>query len=179
VTTLLRIAGFLDAVNERVGTVVRWLVLLSIALAAINAVFGHWLGPFSNSLLESQWYLFAAVFLLVAGYTLQHNGHVRIDIIYGRLSPKRRALIDLAGSAVFLLPFCALMVWLSWPGFIESFVSSEHSPDAGGLLRWPVRALIPLGFALLALQGVAQILHSVAILRGASAPSARSTEERV
>jgi len=176
---LLKLARTIDLINEIVGKAVRWLVLASIALAAVNAVFGQWLGAYSNTLLESQWYFFAAIFLLVAGYTLKHNGHVRIDVFYGRLGTRSRAIVDLVGSALFLLPLCVLMIWLAWPGFAESYVSGERSPDAGGLARWPVRALIPLGFILLAMQAVAEIIKRLAVLRGSEAAPAESSEERV
>jgi TRAP-type mannitol/chloroaromatic compound transport system permease small subunit len=135
-------------------------------ISAANALMRYGFGMSSNAWLEIQWYLFGAIFLLAAGYTLKHNGHVRIDIIYGRFSARTQAWIDLLGSLLFLLPLCGLIVWLAWPGFVDSFVSGETSPDAGGLIRWPVRLLIPLGFALLALQGVAEIIKRIAFLRG-------------
>lgn len=176
---LRKLARIIDALNEGVGRAVRWLVLISIVVGALNAVLGQWLGAFSNTLLESQWYLFAAIFLLLAGYTLKHNGHVRVDVFYGRGSPRTQAVVNLLGSAFFLLPLCGLMISLSWPGFIESFASGEVSPDAGGLPRWPVRGLVPLGFALLALQGIAEIIKGIAVLRGHAAAPAEHTEERV
>ncbi len=163
---LLAIAKAIDAVNEAVGRGVLWLVGAATLISALNALARYGLGRSSNAWLEIQWYLFAAIILLAAGYTLKHNGHVRIDIIYGRFSARAQAWIDLLGALLFLLPLCGLMVWLSFPGFVDSFVSGEMSPDAGGLIRWPVRLLIPLGFALLGLQGVAEIIRHIAFLRG-------------
>lgn len=160
------IAGTIDAVNEFIGRTVRWLVAAATLISSVNAVIRYGLGLSSNAWLEIQWYLFGALFLLAAGYTLKHNGHVRIDIIYGRWPPRAQAWIDLLGTALFLLPLCVLMAWLSWPGFVESWSRGEISPDAGGLIRWPVRLLIPLGFALLGLQGVAEIIRRVAFLCG-------------
>jgi TRAP-type mannitol/chloroaromatic compound transport system permease small subunit len=164
--TGIAIARIIDAVNERVGRAVLWLVLAVTLISAANALMRYGFGMSSNAWLEIQWYLFGAVFLLAAGYTLKHNGHVRIDVLYGRWSPRARARVDLLGTALFLLPLCALMVWLSWHGFAESFQRGELSSDAGGLVRWPVRLLIPLGFALLGLQGVSEIIKRVAFLRG-------------
>ncbi len=162
----IAIAKAIDAANETIGRAVLWLVGAATLISALNALARYGLGRSSNAWLEIQWYLFAAIILLAAGYTLKHNGHVRIDIIYGRFSARTRAWIDLFGTLFFLLPLCGLMVWLAWHGFTDSFQSGEMSPDAGGLIRWPVRLLIPLGFALLAFQGVAEIIKRVAFLRG-------------
>jgi len=163
---LLTLSRAIDILNERVGRLVQWLVLATALVSAANAGMRYSFGMASNAWLELQWYLFAAIFLLAAGYTLKHNGHVRIDILYGRLSERGRAWIDLVGALVFLLPLCLLLVWFSWPGFADAWQHGEMSPDAGGLLRWPVRLLIPLGFALLALQGISEIIKRVAFLRG-------------
>jgi TRAP-type mannitol/chloroaromatic compound transport system permease small subunit len=163
---LIRFAQVIDSINERVGRAVQWLVLAATLISATNAVVRHALGLSSNAWLEIQWFLFAAIFLLGAGYTLRHNGHVRIDILYGRLPARAQAWIDLAGTLLFLLPLTLLMAWLSWPGFIESWTRGEMSADAGGLVRWPVRLLIPTGFVLLALQGVSEAIRRIAFLRG-------------
>jgi TRAP-type mannitol/chloroaromatic compound transport system permease small subunit len=165
-SALLRLSRLIDATNERVGRTLLWLVLGVTAVSAGNALVRYGLARSSNAWLEAQWYLFAAIFLLLAGYTLKHNGHVRIDVIYGRLSERAQAWIDVLGTALFLLPLCGLMTWLAWPGFVQSFELGETSPDAGGLLRWPARLLIPLGFALLGLQGVSEIIKRAAFLRG-------------
>ncbi len=162
----IAIAQTIDALNERIGRAVAWLVGLATLISAGNAALRYTLGLSSNAWLEIQWYLYSAIFLLAAGYTLKHNGHVRIDVLYGRFRSNTQAWIDLAGSLLFLLPFSLLMIWLSWPGFLESFGLGETSPDAGGLLRWPVRLLLPVGFLLLALQGVAEAIKRVAFLTG-------------
>jgi TRAP-type mannitol/chloroaromatic compound transport system permease small subunit len=163
---LLVLSRAIDALNERVGRVVLWLVLATTLVSAANAGMRYAFGMASNAWLELQWYLFAAIFLLASGYTLKHNGHVRIDIFYGRWSERGRAWIDLFGALVFLLPLSLLLVWFSWPSFVAAWQHTEMSPDAGGLLRWPVRLLIPLGFALLALQGISEIIKRIAFLRG-------------
>ena len=173
------IAKAIDAVNETVGRAVLWLVGAATLISALNALARYGLGRSSNAWLEIQWYLFGAIILLTAGYTLKHNGHVRIDIIYGRWSARTQAWIDLLGALLFLLPLCGLMVWLALPGFVDSFQSGEMSPDAGGLIRWPVRLLIPLGFALLALQGVAEIIKRIAFLRGEGKLTREQPQEEV
>jgi TRAP-type mannitol/chloroaromatic compound transport system permease small subunit len=166
VKALLALSRAIDAMNAYLGRFADVCVVLATVISAGNAMMRYAFDQSSNAWLEIQWYLFGAIFLLAAGYTLKHNGHVRIDIIYGRFSARTQAWIDLLGSLLFLLPLCGLIVWLAWPGFVDSFVSGETSPDAGGLIRWPVRLLIPLGFALLALQGVAEIIKRIAFLRG-------------
>lgn len=161
---LLSVAHIIDALNEWVGRSVKWLVLLVTIISTGNALVRYAFGISSNAGLEIQWYLFGALFLLAAGYTLKHNAHVRIDFIYGRLSKRGQALIDIVGVVLFLLPFTALIIWFSWPMFMLAWQSGEMSPDAGGLLRWPVKLLIPAGFLLLALQGVAELIKSTAVL---------------
>jgi TRAP-type mannitol/chloroaromatic compound transport system permease small subunit len=175
----LTLARAIDALNERVGRIVIWLVLAVTLIAAGNAAIRYAFGMSSNGWLEIQWYLFAAIFLLGAGYTLKHNGHVRIDVIYDRLSPRIRAWIDLLGTVLFLLPLCVLLIYLSWPAFIEALTRREMSPDAGGLLRWPVRLLTPLGFALLGLQGIAELIKRIAFLRGEITLADESPREEV
>jgi TRAP-type mannitol/chloroaromatic compound transport system permease small subunit len=166
VKIFLRWAERIDTLNERVGRLVLWLVGIVTVISAVNALVRYGFNASSNAWLEIQWYGFAAMILLAAPYTLKHNGHVRIDAIYGRLQPITRAWIDLLGTLVFLLPLCVLMTWLSWPNFVDSFRSGELSPDAGGLVRWPVKLLIPLGFALLGLQGLSELIKRVGFLRG-------------
>ena len=177
--TWIRIAKAIDALNERIGRGAYWLVLVVTLISAANALSRYGLGLSSNAWLEIQWYLFGAIFLLAAGYTLKHNGHVRIDVLYGRWPPRVRAWVDLLATVLFLLPLCGLMVWLSWHGFLESFQRHEMSADAGGLLRWPVRLLIPLGFALLGLQGLAEFIKRVAFLRGQGQLAHESPMEEV
>ncbi|ARU32031.1 C4-dicarboxylate ABC transporter [Sulfuriferula sp. AH1] len=162
----LRIAHAIDALNEWVGRSIKWLVLLATLISAGNALVRYGLGESSNAGLEIQWYLFGALFLLGAGYTLKHNGHVRIDFIHGRLSPRAQAWLEIVGTVLFLLPFSLLIIWFGWPMFVSAWQSGEMSPDAGGLLRWPVKLLIPAGFSLLALQGVAELIRNIAVLSG-------------
>ncbi|MGE5319046.1 MAG: TRAP transporter small permease subunit [Hyphomicrobiaceae bacterium] len=164
--SLLAFARGIDALTERIGRAVIWLVLVATLISAGNALARYLLGESSNAWLEIQWYLFGAMFLLAGGYTLKHNGHVRIDILYNRLGTRGQAWIDLLGGLLFLLPMAGLLVWLSWPMFHEAWVSHEMSPDAGGLVRWPVKLLLPVGFALLALQGVAEIIKRIGMLSG-------------
>jgi TRAP-type mannitol/chloroaromatic compound transport system permease small subunit len=164
--TLLAFARLIDALTERIGRLSIWLVLAATLISAGNALIRYLLGESSNAWLEIQWYLFGAMFLLAAGYTLKHNGHVRIDIFYNRLGPRGQAWIDLGGGLLFLLPMAGLLMWLSWPMFYEAWITQEMSPDAGGLVRWPVKLLLPLGFALLALQGVAEVIKRLGILTG-------------
>ena len=165
-TLLLRLSRLIDALNERVGHAIYWLILAAVLVSAGNATIRYAFDMSSNGWLELQWYLFSAVFLLGAGYTLLHNEHVRIDVIIGHLSPRVRAWIDLVGSIFFLLPMATVIMVLSWPVFIESVARNEVSADAGGLLRWPVKLLIPLGFLLLTLQGLSEIIKRIAFLRG-------------
>jgi TRAP-type mannitol/chloroaromatic compound transport system permease small subunit len=162
----LRLSRAIDALNERVGHLVYWLVLAAVVVSAGNATMRYLFDTSSNAWLELQWYLFSAVFLLAAGYTLLHNEHVRIDVVAGRLSPRGRAWVDLVGSVFFLLPMAIIIMVLSWPVLVESYQRNEVSSDAGGLLRWPVKLLIPLGFLLLSLQGISEIIKRIAFLLG-------------
>jgi TRAP-type mannitol/chloroaromatic compound transport system permease small subunit len=175
----IAVAKAIDTTNERIGRAVLWLVLAVTLISATNALIRYGFGMSSNAWLEIQWYLFGAIFLLAAGYTHKHNGHVRIDVLYGRWSPRARAWIDLIGSALFLLPLCGLMVWLSWHGLVQSFSGGEISADAGGLIRWPARLLTPLGFALLGLQGLAELIKRIAFLRGKAELPHESPRENV
>jgi len=163
---LLALSRGIDMFNEHLGRLVYWCVLIMVLVSAGNASSRYALNIASNAWLELQWYLFSAVFLLGAGYTLLNNEHVRIDIIIGRLPPRVRAWIDLLGGVFFLLPMALLIMWLSWPVFIESYMRHEYSSDAGGLLRWPAKLLIPVGFFLLVLQGLSEIIKRAAFLAG-------------
>jgi TRAP-type mannitol/chloroaromatic compound transport system permease small subunit len=175
---LLGLSRRVDALNERVGRLLMWLVLLTTLIATGNALAKYLLGEGSNAWLEAQWYGFGAMFLLGAGYTLRHNGHVRIDVVYQRFSARGQALIDLIGGVLFLLPVAGLLVWLSWPLFAESWRLQEMSPDAGGLIRWPVKLLLPLGFGLLLLQGISEIIKRIGVLTGnTQLPAERPREE--
>ena len=163
---LLSIARAIDTVNRWVGRAVAWLVPAAVLVSAGNAVARYAFNTSSNAWLEIQWYLFSAVFLLCAGYTLLKNSHVRIDVLSGRLTPRARAWIDIAGGVFFLLPMAIIVLYLSWPMFLQSYLTDEMSSDAGGLARWYVKALIPAGFALLVLQGFSEMIKRIAFLRG-------------
>jgi TRAP-type mannitol/chloroaromatic compound transport system permease small subunit len=163
---LLRLSRAIDALNQLVGRSTLWLVLVAVLISSANAVMRKAFNLSSNAFLEVQWYLFAAIFLLCAGYTLLRNEHVRIDVISNHLSPRARAVIDILGTVLFLLPLALIMLKLSWPAFIDAYSSNELSSDAGGLARWPVKLLIPLGFALLALQGGSELVKRIAFLGG-------------
>jgi TRAP-type mannitol/chloroaromatic compound transport system permease small subunit len=166
VTIFLELSRLIDALNERVGRAVYWLILAAVLVSAGNATVRYLLDMSSNGWLELQWYLFSAVFLLAAGYTLRHNEHVRIDLIFSRLPARRRAWIDLFGGVFFLLPIAVVIMALSWPVFTESYLRHEVSADAGGLLRWPVKVLMPVAFLLLSLQGLSEIIKRIAFLLG-------------
>lgn len=163
---LLSIAKAIDWLNDRVGRAVYWLVLAAVLVSAGNATIRYTLNTSSNAWLEIQWYLFAAVFLLAAGYTLLNNEHIRIDVVIGRFSRRTQAWIDVFGHVFFLLPMALIILWLSWPVFVTAYTTGEMSSDAGGLIRWPARLMIPVGFALLALQGFSQLIKTVAFLMG-------------
>jgi TRAP-type mannitol/chloroaromatic compound transport system permease small subunit len=163
---LLTISHAIDALNERVGRTVLWLVLVMALVSASNALARYLFNLSSNAWLELQWYLFAAVFLLCAGYTLLHNEHIRIDVVSSRLSRRSQLWIDILGTLFFLLPVSIFIMWLSWPVFVNAWTSQEISGNAGGLIRWPVRLLVPLGFFLLSLQGLSELIKRIAVLRG-------------
>lgn len=165
-TFLMRISRGIDRVNQSVGIFTTWLILATTLISAGNAIVRKAFDSSSNALLEIQWYLFAAVFLLGAGYGLLKNSHVRIDFISGMLTARTRNWIDIGGIVLALFPFCALCIYLSWPLFIQAFNTGEMSSNAGGLIRWPVYALVPAGFALLMLQGVSELIKRWAFLTG-------------
>lgn len=176
-TPLLSLSTLIDKINERVGKGAFWLVLLMTIISAGNAVVRFIFDYSSNGLLEIQWYLFAAIFLLCSPYTLQKNEHVRIDVISGKFSPRGLAIIDIIGTLFFLLPMVVLVLWLSLPLVADSFRINEMSANAGGLIRWPVKALLPLGFLLLALQGISELIKRVAFLQGLIAdPNAKDNK---
>lgn len=164
---LQKISALIDALNEWLGRLTMWLVLAAVLISATNAIVRKAFNVSSNAYLEVQWYLFAAVFMLGAGYVFLHNGHVRIDFISSRLSRRTNAIIDALGIVIFLIPLCVIMVDLSWPYFMRAYVSGEMSENAGGLIRWPVLLLIPVGFSLLLLQAVSELIKRLAFLSGA------------
>lgn len=165
-TLLLKLSQLIDWLNERVGKGAFWLVLIMAVISAGNASYRFVFNDSSNGMLEIQWYLFAAIFLLCSPYTLQKNEHVRIDVLSGKLSPRGLAVIDIIGTLFFLLPMVVLVLYLSVPLVAESYKINEYSANAGGLIRWPVKILLPIGFTLLALQGVSELIKRVAFLMG-------------
>ena len=163
---LLRFSSLIDSLNEWIGKSVAWLGLLAVIVCTGNALARYALNIGSNAWLELQWYFNAAVFLLIAGYALKMNEHVRIDVLNSRLSPRGQAWVDIFGSLFMLLPAVVIIAWYSWPSLFNSFHIGEHSSDPGGLIRWPVRLLIPVAFTLLGLQGISEMIKRVAFLRG-------------
>ena len=163
---MLAMAQAVDAFNERVGKLTHWLILVAVLISAGNAVTRYSLDMSSNAWLEVQWYLFSAVFLFCAGYTLLHNQHVRIDIVSGRFSRRVQTWIEIFGTVFFLLPMAILILWLSWPVFVDAWRSNEVSTNAGGLAVWPARLMLPIGFLLLVLQGFSELIKRIAFLRG-------------
>jgi TRAP-type mannitol/chloroaromatic compound transport system permease small subunit len=163
---LLAFSRAIDWFNERVGRVVYWLVLAAVLISAANAVVRKAFNTSSNAFLEIQWYLFAAVFMLAAGYTLMRQEHVRIDVVSGRLSKRAQIWIDIIGLSCFLLPFVVFIIKLATPLVINAYVTGEMSSNAGGLIRWPVFALLPLGLLLLGIQAISEIIKRFAFLQG-------------
>ena len=165
-TALLQWSRWIDNINQAIGKITLWLVLLTTVISAGNAIVRKVFDTSSNALLEIQWYLFAAVFLLGAGYGLLKNAHVRIDFVASRLSARTRNWIDVGGIVLALIPFCVLSIALSWPMFMQALTSGEMSSNAGGLIRWPAYLLIPVGFALLLLQAISELIKRLAFLTG-------------
>ncbi|MBL8437132.1 MAG: TRAP transporter small permease subunit [Zoogloeaceae bacterium] len=165
-TALLNLARGIDRLNAWVGKSVIWLILVAVLISAGNAIVRKAFNYSSNALLELQWYLFSAVFLLGAAYTLQRNEHVRIDVIAGKFSKRTQTWIDVFGTVFFLLPVTIMVLWLSWPVFVLSFQSQDSSNSAGGLILWPARLLVPVGFLLLTLQGFSELIKRLGFLSG-------------
>ena len=163
---LMGFSNGVDRFNTWLSKYVIWLILAATLVSAINALVRKIFNTSSNAFLEIQWYFFAASFLLAAGYTLLNNEHVKIDVIYSRFSRRSQTLIDIFGFSVFLLPMCTAILWFGIPFFLKGFISNEMSSNAGGLIRWPVYAMLPLGFGLLWLQGVSELIKRVAFLQG-------------
>ena len=163
---LLKLSRAIDWLNERIGKVAAWAILVAILVSAINALIRRIFGVSSNAWLELQWYLFGAVFMLCTSWTLKSNEHIRIDILTASLSKRTRDAIDVFGHLFFLFPFVAIMLYLSVPYFERSFASGEVSSNAGGLLIWPAKGLILLGFIFLALQWLSELIKRIAIMRG-------------
>lgn len=166
-----RLGSGIDRFSEWTGRVVYWLTLLMVVVGGFNAVARYTdpltgFGLSSNMYIELQWYLFSIVFLVGAAYTLKHNAHVRVDVLYGRLSRQGKAWINLGGTVLFLIPFCVLMLVVSWPEVLSSWRELEQSPNPGGLPRYPIKTVIPLAFALVLLQGISFLIKQVAVLKG-------------
>ena len=181
-TPLLKLSGLIDRVNERVGRLTMWLVLAAVLISAGNAIVRKAFNIGSNAFLEIQWYIFAAIFMLGVGYVMLKNAHVRIDFISSRLSKRTNAWIDAIGIVIFTIPLSIIMIDLGWPLFARALQSGEMSQNAGGLIRWPALMLVPLGFAILLLQSISELIKRIAFLRGVldepfSTEAAKSDEE--
>ena len=163
---LLKFSNWMDRISTWIGKYVIWLILASTLISSVNALVRKIFNTGSNAYLEVQWYLFAASFLIAAGYTLLNNEHVKIDVVYSRFSKTTQIKIDVFGFAAFLIPMCLAILWYGIPFFYKGLISGEVSSNAGGLIRWPVYAMIPLGFGLLLLQGVSELIKRVAFLKG-------------
>lgn len=163
---LLALSGFIDRINEKFGVLAGWLVLSSCLISAGNAMFRYAFDLSSNGWLEVQWYMFAVLVMFGAAYTLKRNEHVRVDILYLNLSERGKLWVDILGGVFFLMPTCIMLGLLSWPFFMQSYLIGEDSGNAGGLLRWPIKIVLPAGFFMLALQGISEIVKRVAALQG-------------
>ena len=168
---LRRLTGWVDDFNDKIGVFIRWLVLIMVLFGAGGALvryFSRGLGISMNltPLIEAQWYAFSVIFLLGAAYGVNQDAHVRVDVMYARMTAKKRAWIDLGGTVIFLIPFCVMMLYVSFPAVRNSFSVREMSPDPGGLPRYPIKALILVSFALLVLQAVSQMVKQVDVIRG-------------
>ncbi len=168
---LLRFSAAIDRMNDRIGAVIQWLTLAMVVVGAANALLRYatrfaGVSLSSNAFLDLQWYMFSLVFLLGAAWGLNHGAHVRVDVMYERLSARARAWIDLVGTFLFLIPFSVLMLYVSWPPVRNSWSIRETSPDPGGLARYPIKAVILICFALLLLQGISEVIKKIDILRG-------------
>jgi TRAP-type mannitol/chloroaromatic compound transport system permease small subunit len=163
---LLAVSRAIDAMSERIGRLVYWLILVVVLISATNATIRKAFNYSSNAYLEIQWYLFSVIFLFAAGYVLLHNEHVRIDIISGRLSARAQNWIDVFGLVFFLFPMAFVIMYFSWPLFMDSFTRNEVSTNAGGLIIWPARLMVPIGFFLLIVQGASELIKRVAFLQG-------------
>jgi TRAP-type mannitol/chloroaromatic compound transport system permease small subunit len=165
--SLLKFSRAVDWINEKFGVVANWLVLLACLISAGNAASRYLISESSNAWLEIQWYMFAGMVLLGAPYTLKMNEHVRVDLLYSMVSERTRLWIDIICGFLFLLPICVILIYFTWPWFVESWRLGEGSSNAGGLIRWPVKLLLPVGFFLMALQGLSEIIKRIAALEHA------------
>ena len=163
---LIKLSKLIDAMNDGLGRIANWMVLAACLISAANAMSRYAFDLSSNAWLEIQWYLFAAIVMLGASHTLRVNEHVRVDIIYTHLSERGKEWLDLIGTAIFLVPSMLVIAWYSIPFFLQSWHVQEISWNAGGLIRWPVKILVPIGFTLVAIQGISEIIKRAAALRG-------------
>lgn len=163
---LLAVSHAIDQLNEKIGYICNLLVLLACLVSAVNAMIRYAFSYSSNGWLELQWYMFAVLVMFGAAYTFRRNEHVRVELLYLYLSERGQLWLDLIGTLFFLIPTCLLLAYLSWPFFMQSYSVGEFSPNAGGLLRWPIKFVIPAGFVMLALQGVSEVIKRAAALRG-------------
>ena len=161
---LLKLSSGIDWLNEKFGVVANWLVLLACVISAGNAASRYLFSESSNGWLEVQWYMFAGMVLLGGPYTLKMNEHVRVDLVYGLVSERTRIWIDIVCCVLFLLPICLILIYFTWPWFVESWRLGEESSNAGGLIRWPVKLVLPVGFALMVLQGISELIKRGAAL---------------
>jgi TRAP-type mannitol/chloroaromatic compound transport system permease small subunit len=166
VNALLALSRLIDRITDRIGHSVYWLVLVAVLISAANATVRKAFNYSSNAFLEIQWYLFSVIFLFLAGYTLLNNEHVRIDIVSSHLTPRTRAVIDIVGTLFFLLPMAILIMVLSWPVFVDAYERHEVSTNAGGLIIWPARLMVPVGFFLLIVQALSELIKRIAFLKG-------------
>lgn len=162
---LLSVSRAIDSAQAKIGRALSWLILAAVLVSSINAIIRFALSRSSNAWLELQWYLFSAVFLLGAGYTLLRGEHIKIDIVNSHLPKGVRNVIELIGHVFFLAPFCLVLIWTSWPYFLRSFEGGEMSVNAGGLIVWPAKLIIPVGFAMLLIQGVSELIKRIAVMR--------------
>ena len=165
-SALLSLSRLIDAISLGIGKLIGWLILAATVISAVNAVLRKAFNIGSNSALEIQWYLFAAVFMLGVGYVMLKNDHVRIDFISSRFSKRTNAIIDVIGMVVFTIPLAWIMIDLAWPYFMRAYDSGEMSQNAGGLIRWPVIALIPIGFGMLLMQTLSELIKRIGFLTG-------------
>jgi len=163
---LLALSRVIDAINEKLSWIADWFVFLSCLISAGNAFSRYAFALSSNAWLEIQWYMFGALVMLGASYTLKKNEHVRVDIVYSNISTRKQIGVDIFGGILFMLPATIILAYLSWPVFYNSWAEGEYSGNAGGLIRWPVKIFLPIGFALLSLQGISELIKRVAMLTG-------------
>ncbi|HLS41669.1 MAG TPA: TRAP transporter small permease subunit [Paenalcaligenes sp.] len=175
---LLRISKLIDGLNNFVGRSVMWLVLVVVFISSLNAISRKLFHVSSNAWLELQWYLFGAIFLLAGGYTLLKNAHVRVDVVANMLSEKKQIAIEIFCTIFFLMPAALIVLYFSWPVFIDSYVSGEVSSNYGGLIRWPAKLLIPIGFTLLILAGISHLIKCVGFLMGVSPNPTRNLQSK-